>query len=388
MKKMIFVSTCLLIVSTVHAQTRIIDSLKHLLTSTIHDTTRVMALRTLAFYMPSVDALKLDSQALSLARKIKYANGEAASLNQFGNDFLGTGNLPRALDYYLQSMKINEKISNLDGLASNYGNIANIYSAQEDYNAALASLYKSIKLRQQTGNDKIRNTYMLMGSVYEKMDQLDSSMLYYQKSLEIFNRISDKYQLSAVLYGLGKVNAKLGHTELAFAYYRMGIVADAPFPDSIGYFGNSYGLAALFKQTGQTDSSIYYAKRALSGTKRSDIIIKSGLLLSELYEGKDDRQSFYYYKLAISTRDSVLSAEKQTQIKNMNFNEQERQREITSAELKAKKERVHNIQYAAITLGVISFLILFFALSHSIVVNERWVRFFGILTLSLLFLAR
>ena len=211
MKKIVAISACFFVVGIAHAQTHEIDSLKHLLASTIHDTTRVLALKSLAFYSPNVEGLKLDSRALSLARKIKYKNGEAASLNQFGNDFYGIANLPKALDYYLQSMKINEKIGNLDGLAANYGNIALIYSAQEDYDAALANTYKSIKLRLQTGNDKIRTGYMAMGNVYEKMNQLDSAMLYYQKSNEIFNRISDKYQLSQVLYGLGKVNAKLGH---------------------------------------------------------------------------------------------------------------------------------------------------------------------------------
>jgi amino acid transporter len=44
-----------------------------------------------------------------------------------------------------------------------------------------------------------------------------------------------------------------------------------------------------------------------------------------------------------------------------------------------------NIQFAIIAVTVVSFLIVFFLLSQSIIVNEKWVRFLGILALLLVF---
>ncbi|HEY9343022.1 MAG TPA: hypothetical protein VIQ23_15685, partial [Hanamia sp.] len=48
-------------------------------------------------------------------------------------------------------------------------------------------------------------------------------------------------------------------------------------------------------------------------------------------------------------------------------------------------ERHINIQYAIIAIGIISFTILFLLLSRSIIVNEKWIKFLGILGLLLVF---
>ena len=58
---------------------------------------------------------------------------------------------------------------------------------------------------------------------------------------------------------------------------------------------------------------------------------------------------------------------------------------MAAAELKAKEERKRNLQYAAIALGLITFVILFLLLSHSIVANQKLIRFFGVVALLMVF---
>ena len=123
---------------------------------------------------------------------------------------------------------------------------------------------------------------------------------------------------------------------------------------------------------------------AATGTGNLEMIVKSSMLLSNLFEGKDD-QSFHFYKLATATRDSIYNSEKELQIKNMSYNEQDRQRQLNEAELKAKEERKHNLQYAAIAIALITFLILFFTLSRSIIVKTKFIEFFGVLGLLAVF---
>src|SRR6185436_15882068 len=50
-----------------------------------------------------------------------------------------------------------------------------------------------------------------------------------------------------------------------------------------------------------------------------------------------------------------------------------------------EEKRKHNIQYALIALGIITFLILFLLLSHSFVINERVIRFLIIIALLIVF---
>ena len=83
--------------------------------------------------------------------------------------------------------------------------------------------------------------------------------------------------------------------------------------------------------------------------------------------------------------DSLFSQQKQKQFQSLAFDEKLRQADIATAELKAKEERKHNLQYAGIALGLISFIILFLLLSHSIVASQKLIKFLGILGLLVVF---
>ena len=200
----------------------------------------------------------------------------------------------------------------------------------------------------------------------------------------MYNGIKDKYQLSSALSGLGNIHARKGHTDLAFPYYRMSIAAAPPgaedFPKSY------YGLAMLFKKTGRIDSAFFYANKAIKESALwPETYIKSAMLLSDLYEGKDNNQAFFYYKKAIQTKDSIYAAGKQVMIKNLSYNEQQRQQEIAAAAFRAQEERKHNLQYAAIALGLTLFVIIFLLLSHTIIVKEKFIQLLGIVSLLLVF---
>ena len=67
------------------------------------------------------------------------------------------------------------------------------------------------------------------------------------------------------------------------------------------------------------------------------------------------------------------------------FDEKIRQQELETANLKAKEERNHNLQYAAIAVALITFIILFLVLSRSIIVKQKFIEFFAILGLLALF---
>ncbi len=73
------------------------------------------------------------------------------------------------------------------------------------------------------------------------------------------------------------------------------------------------------------------------------------------------------------------------QIQIMSFNEMERQRELTEARRLENIERKNNIQYAGIALGITLACLLFLLLSRSFIVNERIVKFLGILILLMVF---
>ncbi|MBK7561520.1 MAG: hypothetical protein IPI68_08345 [Chitinophagaceae bacterium] len=69
----------------------------------------------------------------------------------------------------------------------------------------------------------------------------------------------------------------------------------------------------------------------------------------------------------------------------MAFAEQLRTRDEELKNKKAAEERKRQIQYLIISLGIITFIILFLLLSHSILVNESVIKFIGIIGLLVVF---
>ena len=167
----------------------------------------------------------------------------------------------------------------------------------------------------------------------------------------------------------------------------MGTTNATAYADSLELGDNYLGLAKLFQQIGQNDSCILYSKKAITLTqnKYGQLVIEANKLLFKSYLNKNEREAIKYLSLAMDAKDSSFSAAKALQIQNLLYNEQERQREIAAIELKANEERKHNLQYAAIALGLISFIILFLLLSHSIVASQKLIKFLGILGLLIVF---
>ena len=72
-------------------------------------------------------------------------------------------------------------------------------------------------------------------------------------------------------------------------------------------------------------------------------------------------------------------------IQALAFKEQLRVIEDSARKSEEEQQRKLNIQFALIALGIVSFIILFFLLSRSIIVTEKWISFFGILGLLIVF---
>jgi hypothetical protein len=111
----------------------------------------------------------------------------------------------------------------------------------------------------------------------------------------------------------------------------------------------------------------------------------AGQLQSIYYKLDKPDSAYYYSRLELALRDSVFSQEKINRIQSMAFVEQLRMRDEELKSIKAEEERKRQIQYLFISIGIITVLLIFLLLSHSIIVNEGIIRFIGIIGLLVVF---
>ena len=122
-------------INAIHGQNTETDSLKKLLATTSESPQRVLILEGLSYAYVSAfpdTALQYALEGLQLAQKINDSVGEAYCTNTLGMVYFGVGDYPKALEMYLQSLKMKERLKNQEhAIAVTYFNIANVYTELE-----------------------------------------------------------------------------------------------------------------------------------------------------------------------------------------------------------------------------------------------------------------
>src|SRR5438876_5957722 len=98
-------------VLSIQGQNTETDSLKKLLPTMSESHERVLVLEGLSYAYVSAypdTALQYALEGLQLAQKIDDPIGEAYCTNALGNVYFGVGDYPKALEMYLQSLKMKE----------------------------------------------------------------------------------------------------------------------------------------------------------------------------------------------------------------------------------------------------------------------------------------
>jgi tetratricopeptide (TPR) repeat protein len=379
---------CLIISPGALAQTKI-DSLKRQLSQARDDTNKVKTIIEICWnyqweYPDS--ALAYTLPALSLARRLHFTSGEITILLIMGETLAIKGDYYEALKIELQALQLCENLKLSHKVADCNLWIGNIYFYSGSYQKALDYYYKAKSFYGIVINEYDEEGISgLIGETYFKLNQMDSALIYLQKAY-VLDIISTHNNWSIPYYFLGHIHAEKKQFALAMDYYRIGLsvsVFDKDVLDGL------VSMATLFRNTGMADSAVYLSKIVIKkGVQKSFLthVIDASILLKDMYKLNNETDSaFKYQEIMLAAKDSLLSRAKLNQFQSLSFTEQFRQLELEEQRRKEKDDRNHNIQYLAIAIGLISFTVLFLFLSQSIIVNEKWVSFLGILGLLIVF---
>ncbi len=187
---------------------------------------------------------------------------------------------------------------------------------------------------------------------------------------------------------MGEIYSATAQNIMALASFRSAIPYLKIAHNELNLSEAYLGMAKLFEKIQQKDSVVFYAKQSFIIAKEKGFTLRvrdAARFVSYYYRKYNADSAFLYQDISKAANDSLFSQQKQNQFQSLSFDEKLRQNEIATAELKAKEERKNNLQYAAIAIGLITFIILFFALNRSIIVKTKFIEFFGVLALLAVF---
>ena len=225
MRKILFFSTWLIISGCLFAQTGNRDSIKKLLLNYKEDTSRVIDLTNLSYeYLESKSdtAMALALEALSLANRIGFIKGKAASLTMMGNFYVVTDNFAKAMEMHLQALQINEKINNLEGEGVNFNSIGVMYRGQEDYRVALDNFFNAKSIAERVNNRYLLSRSLInIGQCYIGLKIFDSASLYILQAYNVSNSINYSRITGAALRAMGNMDLETNQNVLALEHYRL-----------------------------------------------------------------------------------------------------------------------------------------------------------------------
>ncbi|MGI8584155.1 MAG: ATP-binding protein [Chitinophagaceae bacterium] len=328
----------LLVLTSGLAQSPEKDSLLRLLSEAKQDTTKVNLLDNLSgmYRRSNPDSMFMfANEGLKLAQSIGYKKGEISCKWALAAYWWERGDFATALNLNFQVLEYFKAQKDTVKETIAYSTILNCYRDEGDYTEAL--YYGKILLDRTEKYVPvalgISNT--VVGSVYYGMKKYDSAMYYLTKGVNYPPNINYPW----ILLMNGRVNARLKNNTTAFGFYRQSIVGLRNVHNLKDLAGAYTSIAELFKETGNTDSAIYYGKLALNVTQEKKLnkeLWEASILLANIYEKKNSKEALEFYRLAMITRDSLFNQEKQRQMLSYKFNEELKQQELKSAEQQIK----------------------------------------------------
>ncbi len=321
MKKIFIISSLLLLLIKVNAQDNTTDSLKQLLSVAKEDTNKVQILINLASaykWNKPDSAILYGLKARELSQQINYVDGEINVSFILSEALSAKGNFSKALEIDLQAMQLAEKTGKQIPFFN--ASIGNVYFYSGDYAKAL-----DYYLKYRSDSDKIITGFI--GETYYHLGQLDSALFYISKAYQIDK--NDSWHWSVPYYYMALIEAKQGKFNDALGNYRLGLLYSKNVNLDVANGFN--GVAIVFKQMGQVDSAVYYAKKAMRLAQKEGLtpnVLDASALLTELYIRTNTDSAFKYQRAMLAAKDSLFSETKIKQLQNLSFNEQMRQQEL------------------------------------------------------------
>ncbi|MDB5269131.1 MAG: hypothetical protein JWP58_2171, partial [Hymenobacter sp.] len=230
--------------------------------------------------------------------------------------------------------------------------------------------FRALKIGQQL-HDEHREVIELsnIGLAYDLFGQLDSARLFQERAYALARRLHTP--TNYILYGLGNVARKQGRMAQAKAFYWASI-AESKQVQHLRSLNFSYvGLATLYQQQGQADSSIYYARLGYQAAQTNGFlrgVLNASTLLTKDFKARGNADSaLKYQSLMLVMQDTLFGQEKVMRLQNLNYREQQRAQEVAASQARLKAR----YRTYALVAGLVGLLALAFLLARHARQQER-----------------
>lgn len=253
--------------TTLCAQDRATDSLKHLLSQAREDTGKINLLNQLAAATNKTEeSIGYGKDAVALSEKLNYPKGRALGLKNLGLYYFLKSDYYKAVEYWQPALKAYTELKDLSGVANILNNMGSINFQQGNNSSAMDLFMQSLDAAQKA-NDTTRIVTAMnnVALIYmAKAPTFDLALDYFNKGLQLAKKTGDNANMGFSYVNMGEIYYEKGNDSLAYLNLTKATEVFDPTDELLPYALNYLGL--LYSRKGQPDMALRYFEEALKKT--------------------------------------------------------------------------------------------------------------------------
>ncbi len=344
-------------------------------------------------YTGQQDSLQyVSEQILKIASGTHQDSLLAKAYLYIGLYFSNTSDYKQAIEFELKSLALAEKAKSSTDIWLASKEVGVCFKELKNYKEAFRYLKKSEPFLNGASLNRIvatNRTYSHLAEIFLGLGQPDSALRYVQLANEVTIKEKDAYGYTRVLYIFATVYKAKGDIDLAESYYKKCIAISGAENIYLPYVTATTDYGQYLFDVRQYNLSKEYALSGFNKAKESKnklgMINAAALLRKAFYAIGQKDSSYFYADVKDAYIDSVFNEQQRNQIQNLSFSQQIKENEDGIKANKESQKRKQNIQYALIAFGILTFVILFLALSRRHITNTKLIQFLGVVALLLVF---
>ncbi len=190
-------------------------------------------------------------------------------LSELGYLYQFVGNLEQAEIVLEKSLAIDEKLGNQEGMAIDYGNLANVYQRQGKFHEAEGMLRQALAINEKLGSlEQKAIDYGNLGVIYQAQGKLDEAEAFYKKAIVIHEELGRLGGMASNYCNLGalyQIQGKFGEAE---AMNNKAIAINEKLGRLEGLANNYGNLGGIYYVQGKLDEAEVMTKKSLEITEK------------------------------------------------------------------------------------------------------------------------
>lgn len=291
-------------------------------------------------------------ESVKIQKKLNNLTSVGKTYNNIGRAYVQRGEVSKALDYYYLALKIFEPNNDIENIGLITNNIGLIYAEQEDYKMALKYFKRNLKTMKKLNNPSgISLAYNNIGYVYSKLPDYETALENYKKCLEIRETMGNKKLIAYSLNNIGFIYSNLEKTKDCFSYFEKSLAILEKIKDNNGLVFAYTNLANIYLKKNNLKKAEYYANKSIQIAKESESplnIRNSAEILYKLNTRKGNyKDGLKYHELFVLMQDSIKNEKNRKDLVKQNLQYEYDKKLLADSIKNVEKEKIIQAEIAA-----------------------------------------